>query len=82
MPIFNFFFAEMDLIAACRNGVFARVVHLIQNKLADVNERDSEDCTPLHWAAIVIFLFNLSYYFGIFISLMFVRTIKLRLRVI
>ncbi|EGF80197.1 hypothetical protein BATDEDRAFT_6768, partial [Batrachochytrium dendrobatidis JAM81] len=37
---------------ACQMGMLDRVTTLIESEAATATERDSENCTPLHWAAI------------------------------
>ncbi|KAK5666769.1 palmitoyltransferase akr1 [Batrachochytrium dendrobatidis] len=43
---------DCGLIQACQMGMLDRVTTLIESEAATATERDSENCTPLHWAAI------------------------------
>jgi ankyrin repeat protein len=43
---------ELDLVRACQYGVLERVVELVDTLGSDVNAKDPEGITPLHWASI------------------------------
>ena len=44
--------ATFDIVKATQYGVFDRVLHLLDVEKVEVNARDSENVTLLHWAAI------------------------------
>eukprot|EP00042_Codosiga_hollandica_P037925 m.303798 g.303798 ORF g.303798 m.303798 type:complete len:625 (-) comp55256_c0_seq2:130-2004(-) len=43
---------SLNIFEACQRGYFERVKKLVEDDLVDVNGRDAENVTPLHWAAI------------------------------
>ena len=43
---------NFDIVKATQYGAFERIQHLINNENVDVNARDSENVTLMHWAAI------------------------------
>jgi len=45
-------FSTFDIVKATQYGAFDRVRHLIQVEGYDVNQRDAENVSLLHWAAI------------------------------
>ena len=44
--------SNFDIVKATQYGAFERIQHLINNENVDVNARDSENVTLMHWAAI------------------------------
>ena len=44
--------STFDIVKATQYGAFDRIQHLINNENVDVNARDTENVTLLHWAAI------------------------------
>lgn len=44
--------STFDIVKATQYGAFDRIQHLINNENVDVNARDAENVTLLHWAAI------------------------------
>ena len=44
--------STFDIVKATQYGVFERVLHLLDVEKVNVNARDSENVTLLHWAAI------------------------------
>lgn len=43
---------DSDIFNAAMLGDSARVYYLLENRLASVSDRDAENCTALHWAAV------------------------------
>ena len=43
---------ELDLVRACQYGVLERVAELVDTHGWDVNSKDPEGITPLHWSSI------------------------------
>ena len=44
--------SNFDIVKATQYGAFERIQHLINDEEVDVNARDSENVTLMHWAAI------------------------------
>ena len=45
-------YSQFDLVKATQYGIYERCVELIEKEGTDVKERDKENVTALHWAAI------------------------------
>ena len=44
--------STFDIVKATQYGVYDRVLHLLDVEKVEVNARDAENVTLLHWAAI------------------------------